>query len=49
MKKGCGKRFDIINYAYVNCGEFYNNIQGLWDDRIVFCPKCRIELEGERE
>lgn len=40
-KKGCGKRFDIINYGYVTCGEIYNNIQGLGDDGIVLCKECK--------
>jgi len=39
--QGCGKKFDILNYGYVKCGEHYNNIQGLGDNRVVLCPKCQ--------
>ena len=39
--KGCGVRFDINSYGYVNCGEIYHNVISKGDSRIVYCKECR--------
>lgn len=49
VPKGCGKKFDIISYGYVNCGAHYNNILKANDNRIVFCPECKATLKQAEE
>ena len=45
-EEGCRNKFDIISYGYVTCGETYNNVSRLGDNRVVLCPTCQEVIKN---